>query len=587
MRRPVSSLATMACAALVATMLALQAGCGRTATTFGWGPAPADDSPRAAIASAHPLASEAGIEMIRSGGNAVDAALAAAFMLSVVEPHAGGPGGGGFILFHDAERGVQRFLDYRERAPAALTREHLTEDGELSAAALRRGGLAVATPGMVRGLLMVHEEEGRLPLSRVLQPAIEAAEEGFPVSAHLSQLSSDRFDMLVENEAAAELFLADGIFPLEEGQLIENPAIARTFQDIAARGATAFYTGARAEHLVRTVGQAGGVLEMEDLAEYEPTWRTPIRGEYRGHEIVTIGPPSAGGIQVLLMLSVLEGYDLSGLDPNDPAVLALLLASGEAALSLAREYVGDPDAMEVSVSSLLSEERVEEIRSRVNIEPARTATPLPRDFSPVAYGDDGNTTHLSVIDPEGNAVALTQTINYFFGSGVASGDMGFMLNNEMADFDVVEGSPNFPEAGRIPRSSMTPVLVFHEGELVATLGSPGATRIPLAVVRILSGKLDFDLTLEEAIDLPRVFADPGPAQISFESRIDESAIEEALSLVEMQEEDYSIRAMSDFHHYFGGAHACWIALRPDGTAFLEAAADRRRDGEARTLPPPE
>ncbi len=573
---------------LLAGLVAFHFGCQRTATALGWYADAADDSPRAAIAAAHPLASEAGMEMIRNGGNAIDAALAAAFMLSVVEPHAGGPGGGGFILFHDAETGVQRFLDYRERAPASLLPDHFTGDDGFDSAVLRSGGLAVATPGMVRGLLLVHAQEGNLSLSQVVAPAVRAAEEGFPVSSQLAGLAGDRFDMLADDEAAAEIFLTDGIFPIEEGQTIENPALGETLRAIGEDGESAFYSGERAESLVETVQAAGGILEMEDLAAYAPTWRTPLRGEYRGYEIVTIGPPSAGGIQVLLMLSVLEGYDLSGMNPNDPEVLALLLASGEAALNLAREHVGDPDHMSVSVSDLLSQDRVEEICSRIDLEPAEAVASPARDRTPLLAGvDDGNTTHLSVVDREGNAVALTQTINFFFGSGVFDGGMGIMLNNEMADFDVTEGSPNFPEARKIPRSSMTPVLVLRDGELVGTLGSPGATRIPLAVVRILSGKIDFGLPLEEAIDLPRVFADTGPARVSYEGRLDESAVEQALSLVEMQEGDYSIREMADFHHYFGGAHAAWIALREDGTAFLEAAADQRRDGEARVLSPEE
>lgn len=589
---------------------------GPRATT----PQLAEDSPRAAVAAAHPVATQAGIEILAAGGNAIDAAIATAFALNVVEPHAGGMGGGGFIVYYDAQTGREYFLDYRETAPSALQEEHFSIDGSPSSATMRSGGMAVGAPGMARGLLEVHERHGLMPRELLLAPAIRAAEEGTEVSPQLALMSANRSDDLMEDEHAAEIFLSGGLFPLDEGDVIYQPALAETLRRVAAEGAAAINEGEGAEAIAARVQEAGGVLTAEDIAAFEPRWRDPLRVRYRDYDIVTVGPPSAGGMQLAYALLVLEEFDFTGMDPDDPFVLAALAAAGETASALAREHIADPDYMHLSVEDLLSGDRIAETRARIAVpavgepvvaelvaeepvveeeiaeeevaeeqEPERRFVPRPwrpEDATePVSLIYDGNTTHLSVIDAHGNAVALTQTINSFFGAGIMAGELGLMLNNEMFDFDFTEGSVNFPAPGKIPRSSMTPVLVFRDGQLVGTLGSPGGTRIPQSMARILTGKIDFELSLQEAVDLPRIFVDPRLRRISYESRLDAETVTTALGLVDFAEGEYSTRSMGDFDHYFGGAHACWLDRTPAGTHYLTGAADPRRDGVALTLTP--
>ena len=533
----------------------------------------------AAVAAAHPLAAEAGEGVLREGGNALDAAIAVAFALNVVEPQASGIGGGGFLIYREAATGKTYFLDYRETAPAALTEQHFTKDGKPASSTMRIGGLSVGTPGSARGLLEAHAKFGTMPLDRLLAPAIRHAEEGFAVSELFSRQAEEKMDMLMGSEAASATYLTDGMFPLEPGTILKQPALGATLRRLAAEGDSAIYSGVGAKAIADAVQAAGGVLAVEDLANFKPRWREALMGTYRGYDIVTAAPPSSGGLQLLQILACLEAYDLKSYGLDSKEHLALYIGAAAAAQEAARKHLADPATTTIPMAELTSREWIDAAR-------ARTTLPPPNPAPPAAAKDEksGNTSHFSVIDAQGNAVALTSTINGFFGAGVMVGSLGILLNNEMIDFDFESDSVNFPAAGKIPRSNMAPLLVMKDGELIASVGSPGGTRIPGTMAQIMVRKIDFGESLQDAINGRRIHVDTKAGKISYEKRYSAEQIEEALALLAPGAE-WKTQEMGEMDAYFGGAQGCWIEPASDGTPAMGAAADPRRDGAVRLIPP--
>lgn len=534
-------------------------------------PAFAPGAPRAAVAAAHPLAAEAGRQILDAGGNAVDAAVATAFALAVVEPQASGIGGGGFALVHDATTGRQVYVDYREKAPSALTEAAFTTDGKLDADRMKSGGNSVAVPGMSRGLLALHERHGRLPRAAVLAPAQRLAAEGFQITPGMVGHIESRLDALMANPPAAEIFLVDGIFAPEAGHTLVQPALANTIGRLATEGDAAVYTGAAAEAIAAAVRADGGVMTAADIEAFQPRWRDTITTTYRGHQIVTVAPPSSGGIQVIQALMVLEGADVAAMGPDSPEYLALLIAALESAQSSVRDRVADPAFVDIDYGRLLSPDWATMVRARV----APAGRPAPM-YIQQEDTSSGNTTHLSVVDAEGNAVALTQTINSFFGAGLLVPELGILLNNEMSDFDFEAGSPNIPAANKIPRSSMCPVLVFKDGRLLASLGTPGGPRIPSAMVQILVNTIDFGMGLQDAISAPRLHVDARLSRVSFEEPLGAERVEAAAALV-ARARPFRFQKYPAHDKYFGGAQGVWIHETAAGLK-LEAAADPRREG---------
>lgn len=526
---------------------------------------------QAGVAAAHPIAADAGMEMLEKGGNAIDAALAIAFTLNVVEPAASGIGGGGFLMYRSAEKDAISYYDYRETAPKGLVRDAFSTDGSPSSSLLARGGLGVGVPGTVRGLLLAHEEHGTLPLDVILAPAIKAAREGFPVSDLLSTLILNNLDKISEDMAASEAYLEDGIFPLPVGSILVQEDLAKTLEAIAEKGADAIYGEEMAERIASAVRDSGGVMEASDIIAFEPNRREPLVGSYRGYQVYTAPPPSSGGIQLLQALGVLEGLDLSALDPDSPIHAAILITILNQTALDAAEHVADPGYHDVPMERLLSDEWRKSVSS---VLPALIATgshAAPEDPN-TENEDPGNTTHLSVIDKDGNVVSLTQTINSFFGSGVMVPGTGILLNNEMFDFTAVDGASNFPEPGKKPRSSMTPtILVGSDGQL-ATLGTPGGLRIPGALLQLMVRRVDHGQNLSEAISAPRLHVDQRNKRVSFEQPIQNETMNEALSLL-AEPEGWRIQQRSEWDSFFGGAHAVWLE---DG--IIEVSADPRRDG---------
>ncbi len=440
----------------------------------------AQTPPSAAIASAHPLATEAGREIIAAGGNAFDAAVAVTAALAVVEPQSSGLGGGGFFLLHRARDRHEVMIDARERAPgAAQANMYLDQAGNPIPELSLRGPLAAAIPGLPAGLVHVAHRYGRLPLARSLAPAIRLARAGFPVSPRYRQFAEARHSALLAYPTTAKIFLDGGFVP-EVGFVVHQPDLARTLERLAKLGRKGFYEGEVARNLVDGVRAAAGIWALSDLHDYQVREREPLRGSYRGVRVTTAPPPSSGGVALLQMLKLLQGYELPTATPVKRAHLiieAMRRAYRDRAL-----YLGDPDVIRLDLMRLLSDGYIARWRAGINLNRATPSGALEQ--ASVKTGSD--TTHLSIIDREGNRVAATLTINTPFGSAFVPPGTGVLLNNEMDDFVSKAGAPNFYglvggaknaiAAGKRPLSSMTPTFLETPGAVVI-LGTPGGGRI--------------------------------------------------------------------------------------------------------------
>ncbi len=439
----------------------------------------------AAIASAHPLATKAGLEIIAAGGNAFDAAVAVSAALGVVEPFASGLGGGGLYLLPRASDGLHTLFVARERAPAAATADmYLDAKGEVITAKVREGALAAAIPGNAAGLAHLAKRYGKLPLARSLQPAIKLSREGFIVDQRLSVLTERSADKLKRYGEGARVWLIDGRAP-KAGERLRNPDLARTLEALGADGGESFYRGKIAKRLVDGVRKRDGIWMLADLAAYKVVERAPLVGSYRGVRVVTAPPPSSGGITVIETLNILSGYDLAAA----PADLRahLIVEAWRRAYRDRAEFLGDPDFVTVPIARLLDPMYAAGLRATIRHDKA-----TPSELLPIAQPQrEGETTHFSVLDADGNRVAGTQTINFRYGSGVMPEGTGVVLNDEMDDFSAKTGVPNgfglvstevnAVAPGKRPLSSMAPT--FIEGpDGIAILGTPGGSRITSMVV---------------------------------------------------------------------------------------------------------
>ncbi len=471
------------------------------------------------VTTSEPLASQAGAEILRAGGNAVDAAVAVGFVMAVTFPEAGNLGGGGFMLIRMAN-GDAALVDYREQAPTAAARDmYLDAQGNLIPHASTVGALAVGVPGTVRGLALAEERYGKLGLARVMAPAIRLARNGFPISYQLAQRLHSNRALLEKFDGSRHIFLHDGNL-YEAGALFRQPDLARTLAAIAKRGPQAFYTGATARALVATMQKYKGMITRDDLMHYEAKVRTPLTGHFRGYDIITAPPPSAGGTMLIEMLNVLEPMDLA--TANSYASIHLLAETMRRAYADRASYLGDADFVSVPVAGLTSPRYAERLRDE--IEHAQPEAPV-RAGQPQAFGA-GATTHFSVVDAAGDAVANTYTLNGYFGSGVTVEGAGFLLNNEMDDFSSKPGSPNMfglvqSEANAIaphkrPLSSMTPTIVTRDGKVRLVLGSPGGSTITNTVLEVLLNVLVYKMDVLQAVTSPRFHDQWTPDRLSLE-----------------------------------------------------------------------
>lgn len=538
------------------------------------------------VASAHPLATAAGLEMLRRGGDAVDAAVATAFALAVVEPYSSGIGGGGFALVLPAPQGKITALDFRERAPARATRDMFLVKGKVDSARSKVGALAAGVPGEVAGLWEMHRRWGRLPWAATLKPAIRYAREGFPVDRELAARIAFMSGCLGEFPASRVTFLTpEGKAPAA-GEVLRQAALADTLDRISQEGAKGFYAGFIATAIEREMIRSNGLISRSDLAKYRVIERPPVSGTYRGYKVFSMPPPSSGGVHLLQMLKMLEEFDLASHGPGSPETLHLLAEVMRRAFADRAYFLGDPDFVEVPVARLLDPEYLKLRASTIRRDHASSS-------QVVVHGDLGgrqgpaagtgaesaHTTHLSVVDGEGAAVSATLTINGSFGSCQVVPSTGILLNNEMDDFSAQPGVPNLyglvggeanaVEAGKTPLSSMTPTLVLKDGALKAVVGSPGGPRIITTVLQVLVDLIDFREDLASALAAPRVHQQWLPDALYVERGVDDGTVKKLEALGHKIEQ--------------GGtwSNAQGIRRRADGS--WEGGSDPRGVGEARGL----
>ena len=461
--------------------------------------------PGAVIASAHALATDAGLDTLARGGNAFDAAVTVSAVLSVVEPISSGLGGGGFFLLHDAKTGKDVFVDARETAPAAATAQaYLDKDGQLDRDRAENGPWSAGIPGLPAALVHVAERHGRLPLAQSLAPAIRIAKEGFPVYARLARGYTERREVMERYPGTREVFLRNGK-PPKEGDLFRQPELAATLERLATGGFDGFYRGTTARRLLAGVKAAGGKWTAKELAGYRVKEREPLRFEYDGWQVVTAPPPSSGGIALAEMLQILEPWDLAKLP--QPERVHLVTEAMRRAYRDRTFYLGDPDFVKIPVRTLMDPDYAAGLRATIHPGKATPSDLLSGAATPM---EDEETTHFSIIDADGNRAAVTQTVNLLYGSGLVPAGTGVLLNNEMDDFALRPGTPNAfgvmgydanaPAPGKRMLSSMTPTFMSN-ADKEAVIGTPGGSRI---ITMVLLGILGY----ADGLDAPQVAALP-------------------------------------------------------------------------------
>jgi gamma-glutamyltranspeptidase / glutathione hydrolase len=504
---------------LILLLIAVLAAAGNLCASASTHPVHAQ---HAIVVSVHELASRVGVEIMRSGGNAVDAAVATGFALAVVHSPAGNIGGGGFMLIRTAD-GRTHFIDYREKAPAAATRDmFLDAQGKVIEGASEIGYKSIGVPGSVAGLVYAETKYGKLTLKQVMAPAIKLAREGYALTWEEAQDLHDRH--LAEFAESRRVFQRNGDY-YHPGEIFHQPDLARTLERIAQKPDD-FYHGALARELAAAMHKGGGLITADDLAHYEVKEREPVRGTYRGYEVISAPPPSSGGTVLIESLNILEGYDLANMGARSAPSIHFTVEAFRRAFFDRAEFMGDPDFAKIPVAQLLDKKYAAAWRD--TIDPAR-ASPSPSLKRPAVFSEleqyaashppatappeSNHTTHYSVVDADGNAVSVTTTLNDWFGSRVTADGLGFLLNDEMDDFSSKPGAPNSDGLiqsganavgpGKRPLSSMTPTIVVRDGKAVMVLGSPGSSKIITTVANVFMGVVDYGMNLQEAVNAPR------------------------------------------------------------------------------------
>jgi gamma-glutamyltranspeptidase/glutathione hydrolase len=529
---------------------------------------------RGMVASSNFLASEVGARVLADGGNAVDAAVAVGFALAVVRPRAGNIGGGGFMLYFSAADEKVTAIDYREAAPIRATRDmFLDAEGEVDARKARFSLLSSGVPGTVAGLHFTHEKFGKLPWERLLAPAIRLASEGFRVSYDMSRALERSRERMSRDPSSLEYFYKAGGEGYQAGELFVQTDLAWTLTQIAEHGPAAFYSGEIAKKIIDEMGRGGGLIDAASLAAYKPVVREPVRGTYRGYDIVSMPPSSSGGVHVIQMLNILEHFPVREFGAESADNIHLLVEVAKLAYADRSKHLGDLDYYDVPIDWLTSKDYARQLASGINLRRARPSREIAPGLVPVKESTD--TTHFSVIDRDGNMVANTYTLNLSFGSGISVDGAGFLLNNEMDDFSSKTGTPNTfgliggtanaIEPGKRPLSSMTPTMVFREGEPVLATGSPGGSRIIMAVLQTIVNMIDHDMNISVASNAPRMHHQWLPDIMQIESGFSPDTI------AELQRRGHAIRG----GRTIGNVNSVSIE---DG--YFLGAADPRRPGGA-------
>lgn len=530
------------------------------------------------VVSSHYLASQVGMEVLRNGGNSVDAAIATAFALAVTLPSAGNIGGGGFLVYHGADGHVTSF-NFREKAPLAATATmFLGPDGKIKDNSNHEGPLSVGVPGTVAGLWLAHQRLGSADWSTLVEPAVQLAAEGFPSTramqgflGHLAQTSSPLYS------ATRQAFLKNGTDVFEPGEIWQQPDLAASLALIRDHGHDGFYNGETARLLSEFMARHGGLITMEDLALYEAEEQAPIHGTFGEYDVYSMSPPSSGGVALVTMLNILEPYDLSALGHNSAQYLHLVTEAMRRAFADRAEHLGDPNFNpDMPIERLISKTHADKLRRSIN--EAQASKSDPEQLSQLYFlAESEETTHLSVVDAAGNAVSLTYTLEHSYGSQIVADGTGFLLNNEMGDFNPIPGHtdtngyigtpPNLAAPQKRMLSSMTPTIVARDGKPFLVVGTPGGRTIINTVLQIILNVLSFDMNIAQAVESPRIHHQWLPDITSFESlgiSPDTKRLYEA--------KGHAVRYRSSQ----GSAHCIMIK----GDTFYGAADSRSYDGRA-------
>lgn len=541
-------------------------------------------APHGMVVSVHELASRAGVDAMQSGGNAIDAAVATAFVLAVVHPQAGNLGGGGFMLIRSAD-GTAHFVDFREKAPAAATENmYLDKQGNVIENMSLVGYKAAGVPGSVAGLTYAQKKYGKLPLARVMAPAIKLAQEGFTLAWEDADDLKDAD--LTRFPESRRIFQNNGKL-FKSGDVLKQPELARTLERIA-KNPDDFYHGDLAREIAAAVQKGGGLITAEDLAKYEVKEREPIRGTYRGYEIISAPPPSSGGIVLVETLNMLEGFDLKKTGNRSAESIHLISEAYRRSFFDRAEFLGDPDFAKLPVATLIDKRYANAWSESITETRASSSKDLKRpEFNNLdrdaalrvshAYAEPQNTTHYSVVDPDGTAVAVTTTLNDSFGSKVTLDGLGFLLNDEMDDFaskqgvpntyGLIQGPANAIAAGKRPLSAMTPTIVLKDGKLYLVVGAEGGPTIITNVAATIISVIDNGLNIQEAVNAPRFHHQWMPDQIDLEDRISPDTVRL------LRSKGHEIRLL----HFWGDAEC--IMIDPQ-TGERLGASDGRGNGKA-------
>jgi gamma-glutamyltranspeptidase/glutathione hydrolase len=547
------------------------------------------------VVSVHELASRAGVEIMQAGGNAIDAAVATGFALAVVHPPAGNLGGGGFMLVRMAD-GKLHFLDYREKAPEAAKADmYLDAQGNVIEGATEYGYKAIGVPGSVAGMVYAEQKYGKLTLQQVMAPAIRLAREGYRLSWDQARdFEDDKY--LGRFAESRRIFQRDGNY-YQPGEIFRQPDLARTLERIAAKPDD-FYHGALARELAAALQKGGGLITADDLSRYEVKEREPVRGTYRGYEIISAPPPSSGGTVLIESLNILEGYDLGKLGDRSAQSIHFTTEAFRRAFFDRAEFMGDPDFSKIPVAQLIDKKYAAAWRESIDADHASASNQLKRPaiFSeleqyaaahpqPLVNHESPHTTHYSVVDAEGNAVAVTTTINDWFGSRVTADGLGFLLNDEMDDFSAKPGVPNSDELiqgaanaigpGKRPLSSMTPTIVVRDGKTFLVLGSPGSSKIITTVANVLVGVVDYGMNIQEAVNAPRFHNQWLPDVVNVERWFSPDTVH-ALEKMGYHVQ-FGLRQGSDAGSYWSDAECIAIDAK---TGERLGASDYRYNGKA-------
>ncbi len=486
------------------------------------------------VATSHTLATEVALDVLRNGGNAIDAAVTAGFALAVTQPRSGNIGGGGFMLYAPGNGDAVEAIDYREKAPAAATETMFqNEDGEVVPDRSRFTHKAAGVPGTVAGLAMALERHGTLSLKQALAPAIKLAREGFIVPDRFTEGLEQARERLQRWPATRETFYKEDGEAWQPGERFRQPELAETLQRIADQGIEDFYEGKTAQLIVEEMNRHDGLITLDDLKNYQPRVRQPVHGSYRGHDIYSMSPPSSGGIHIVQILNILEGYPLADFGHNSAASIHHMAEAMKLAYADRAEFLGDTDFVDVPLQGLTSKAYGESLRKTIDPDKARPSSDIGAG-NPGAY-ESPETTHFSIVDRWGNAVSNTYTINFSYGSGITVAGAGFLLNNEMDDFSAKPGEPNAygligGEANKVEPdkrmlSSMSPTIIRRDGKNYLVTGSPGGSRIITTTLQVVLNVIDHNMNIQSAVSAPRVHHQWLPDEIRIEQGISPDTVQ--------------------------------------------------------------